>query len=149
MSDPTPNDPTPTVVVSTGPDGYRTEVTTTHGTEQRSHTIIADVPPSKNGNDDGPSPHDLLLGSLGACKAMTAKMYADRKGWPLERIAVALVHHEPDTPNGPQRITAELQFEGDLSEDQRDRLAAIAERCPVQKAITGELAVESSVVANA
>ena len=93
------------------------------------HKIIADEPPSNGGADAGPAPYDLLLASLSACTAITLKMYADRKRWPLARATVEL-HFTRDADKS-ERIDRVLHLEGDLSDEQRARFAEIAERTPV------------------
>lgn len=128
-----------TVTVGIGPQAYATLVTA------RGHALSADEPGELGGKDTGPSPYELLLGALGSCKVITAKMYADRKGWNLESAKVELTHARPASRGGPETITARFTFEGDLTDDQRARLLEIAEKCPVQKTITGELTVESSL----
>jgi putative redox protein len=71
------------VVAKTG-EGLRTEV------EAGGHTLVADEPESLGGTDEGPTPYDYFLAALGGCTAMTLRMYADRKGWPLESVTVRL-----------------------------------------------------------
>src|SRR3712207_5627819 len=72
------------VSATTGPSSYRTEL------QVRGHAFVADEPASVGGGDSGPTPYDYLLASLGACTAMTLRMYATRKGWPLEEAVVHL-----------------------------------------------------------
>ena len=107
------------------------------------------------GADAGPSPYQLLLSGLGACKAMTVRMYADRKGWDLDEVHVALRHERRhaddcvDCESDSTRIThidTEIQFTGDLTGEQRERLREIAGRCPVEKTITGDLRVVTRLV---
>ncbi len=126
------------VTVSIGAEPYAVHA------QARHHVVRSDEPGELGGQDTGPGPYELLLMGLGSCKIITAKMYADRKGWPLTAARVELVHDRPNGRTGPERITARFVFEGDLTDEQRARLLEIAEKCPVQKTITGGLSVESS-----
>ena len=130
----------PVVSVSLGPQPYATLI------HARSHMLAADEPGELGGNDTGATPYELLLAAVGSCKAITAKMYAQRKGWALESVRVELRHERPEGRGGPERIGASFVFEGDLDDEQRERLLQIAEKCPVQKTITGGLTVESTLV---
>lgn len=111
------------------------------------HVLIADEPRSFGGDDRGPGPYDYLLAGLGACSAMTMRMYAERKGWPLDRVAVRLRHakiHAEDcadceTKEGKiDEITREIVINGDLDDGQRKHLLEIADRCPVHRTLTSE-----------
>ncbi|MDP1630802.1 MAG: OsmC family protein [Caulobacter sp.] len=92
------------------------------------HALTADEAPALGGRDAGPGPYDLLLAGLAACTSITLRMYAARKQWPLTDITVDLEHRKPD---GRSKIARTLHLTGDLTEDQRARLADIAERTPV------------------
>ena len=136
------------VVVRTG-EGLRTEVSS------GGHTVIADEPTSLGGTDVGPTPYDYLLAALGGCTAMTLRMYADRKGWPLESVTVRLsqdrVHatdcEECETEEGRiDRIEREIELEGPLDEKQRRRLLEVADMCPVHRTLKSEVLVENSLV---
>src|SRR5262249_7519119 len=106
------------------------------------HLLVADAPRTAGGGDGGPDPYGLLLAALGACRSMTLRLYADRKGWPLEGITVRLTQERAyarDCENCEKgesridRIVRDLTLSGPLSEEQRRRLVAIAERCPVHR----------------
>lgn len=116
------------------------------------HTLLADEPADYGGTDTGPSPYDLLLAGLGACKAMTMRMYAERKGFPLERAVVTLkqdkIHAKDcadcETENGRlDRITAEIEVIGDMDAETRQKITDIAERCPVHRTLQSEVVIES------
>ena len=117
------------------------------------HQLVADEPAAIGGADSGPTPYDLLLAGLGACTAITVRMYADRKGWPLRQTTVRLRHqriHAKDCADCETRtgqmdqIERELQFEGELTDSQRARLLDIAERCPVHRTLHSEVLVSTA-----
>lgn len=120
------------------------------------HQLLADEPPSAGGDDKGPSPYDLLLSSLAACKVMTVHMYARRKEWPVETVSITLNHAkisaadcedcETEGRGKIDIITAAISFEGDLDDDQIQRLAEIADRCPVHRTLTSETKIRTAVV---
>lgn len=107
-----------------------------------SHEIVVDEPGELGGADSGPDPYGLLLGALGSCKAITASMYAKRKGWPLEAIELDLRH---DRADDHETIDVTIRLFGDLDEKQRDRIVEIAGKCPVEKTIKGELRVRATL----
>jgi putative redox protein len=116
------------------------------------HRLVADEPVQAGGADAGPNPYELLLMSLGACTAMTLRLYARRKQWPLERVAVRLSHSrihaedcaECETKTGfIDRIEREIELKGPLDAEQRGRLMEIADRCPVHRTLTSEVNVQS------
>lgn len=113
------------------------------------HVLIADEPLGI-GDDLGPTPYDLLLAALGACTAMTLRLYAERRGWPLTEITVGLSHdrvHADDsqdcttTPRKIERIESVVSLAGALSDEQRGRLLEIATRCPVHRTLMAELRI--------
>ncbi len=113
--------------------GFETEV------QVGVHVTRCDEPIDKGGTDTGPTPQETLLAALGACAAITLRMYASRKGWLLRD---AKVHLNASFVDGVYVIKRQLTLEGDLDDDQRARLHDIANRCPVQRAITGEVRIE-------
>lgn len=92
------------------------------------HSLVVDEPPALGGQDAGPAPYDVLLASLGACTAITLRMYATRKGWPPTAAEVGLKHYKDGDRSKIERV---LHLTGDLDDTQRARLADIAERTPV------------------
>lgn len=97
-------------------------------------TFLADEPADAGGLGSGPNPYDLLASALGACTAMTLRLYASRKGWPLERAIVRVLHARPGL-EARDRFAREITLEGPLDADQQRRLLEIAERCPVHRTL--------------
>lgn len=116
------------------------------------HVLYSDEPERYGGTDAGSTPYDLLLSSLGACKAMTMRMYARRKDIPLETVRITLNMkniyaedcEECETKTGTiDKIDMNIELTGNISEEQRNRLIEIAERCPVQKTLNSEIKIET------
>ena len=154
MSDRTPA-PTPDTTPSMPPDGlsrdaddggwvsaqfddggYRTLL------RARGHVFSADEPLAAGGTDVAPTPYELLLGALAACTAMTLRMYAARKEWPLQQVTVRLRSargHAADCERcedeavGVKHLEREVDLVGPLTAEQRARMLAIADRCPVKQ----------------
>lgn len=137
------------VIVRGGPSGFITEI------EAGSHRLVADEPAAAGGSDQGPDPYALLLASLGACTAMTLRMYADRKQLPLQGVTVTLRHakiHAADcadceTREGKlDRIERDLELSGPLDDAARSRLLEIADKCPVHRTLQSEIRVVTRLV---
>jgi uncharacterized OsmC-like protein/alpha-beta hydrolase superfamily lysophospholipase len=118
------------------------------------HRFIADEPAAVGGLDSGPGPYDLLLAGLGACTAMTLRLYAERKRLPLARVSVKLTHdriHAADcetceTKEGMlDRIDKEITVAGPLDDDARARLLEIAEKCPVNRTLKSEIDIRGTI----
>lgn len=107
------------------------------------HTWLGDAPTEFGGADQGPSPHTLLLSSLGACTAITLSMYANRKTWALEGVEVVL-GYASEAP-GSTTITREIKLKGKLDDEQRARLLEIAGACPIHKILSGDIKIESKL----
>ena len=97
--------------------------------------FLADEPIDVGGLASGPGPFDLLSAGLGACTAMTCRLYADHKGWALHRTTVTVTHTDK-TPTEKDLFERDILFEGDLDADQRARLLEIANKCPVHRTLT-------------
>jgi len=98
------------------------------------YALIADEPRSVGGLGSGPDPYGMMAGALGACTAMTIRLYADRQGWPLERVQVSVRHHRASL-EARDLFERSVYLEGPLDDAQRTRLLEIAERCPVHKTL--------------
>ena len=140
---------TTTVIVHGNAAGFAQEISVGR------HQISADEPVAAGGTDTGPNPYDLLLAALGACTSMTVAMYARRKQWPLEAVTVRLRHsriHAADcesceTKEGLlDRIERDVELTGSLSEEQRVRLLAIANKCPVHRTLTSEIDIQTRLI---
>jgi putative redox protein len=115
-----------------------------HDVRVRSHTITADEPPDHGGEDAGPSPQELLAASLASCSAITMEMYARRKGWDVAGLRVDC-EYTPAERGHPTQFKLVMKMPAHLDQDQIDRLAVIAARCPVHRTLEGEVAFDERV----
>lgn len=127
------------VAASIGAQDYRVDM------KAGQHALIADERKALGGRNAGPAPYEYLLSGLGACTAITLRMYAARKGWNLQRADVELrFFHQGEASRIERRIT----LAGDLDEAQRARLADIAERTPVTLTLKSGMAIETELAAD-
>ena len=135
------------VMVQIGGEGFTTEI------KAGKHTLRADEPTSVGGKDYGPSPYDLLMASLGACTAMTMRMYADHKKWKIDEINVHMDHKKDyaadssDAENSKAKvdiIDRFIEIVGDIDDSQRGRMMKIADKCPVHRTLHGVVEVRTS-----
>lgn len=117
---------------------YQVEITSPSG-----NRIIADEPQSQGGGDTGLSPNELLAAALATCTNVTLRMYAARKSWDTGEITVkvSVVQKAPDQTEFQRRIS----FAAELTEEQRDRMLAIANKCPVHRLLEGQVLVQSEL----
>ena len=125
------------VATSDGP-GFRTDIT------GGGFEFIADEPVGVGGSGAGPTPYEYMIAAVGSCTAMTARMYANRKQWPLERVIVRMRDTPPHIKDcldcetaavGPRRIDRIIELVGPLTDEQRTRILQIADRCPVKQTL--------------
>ncbi|HMS33786.1 MAG TPA: OsmC family protein [Ignavibacteria bacterium] len=129
--------------------GYKIEI------KCREHSLTADESMENGGTDTGPNPYELLLSSLGSCKAMTMRMYAHRKNIPLRNIIIRLSHNKiyaEDCENCETKvgkidsIDVEIKLIGELTPEQRQSLLNISEKCPVHRTMMSEVKINSELI---
>jgi putative redox protein len=133
------------VVVSESGEGPYAQFITAHG-----HAMIADEPEALGGRNAGASPYEYLMAGLGACTAMTLRIYATSHQWPLGKITVLLRHEKIGAPDGHgkiDRFEREIRITGELSQDQRTRLLSVAQQCPVSRTLQRSSVVISRIAA--
>lgn len=106
------------------------------------NTVIADEPPDKGGGNTGQTPYELLLSSLAACTIITIRMYTERKGWDAGEIGVDV---SLQAEKGDTKIIRHVSFSAALEPEQRERLLAVANACPVHKLLTGKISVDTAL----
>jgi len=120
-----------------GKDSYQTTI------EVSGHKLVGDEPERNGGHDTGPAPYDFVLAGLGACTAITLRMYADRKQWPMDAVDVALQLTRDD--QGAMMVKRTLSFTGALDTEQKSRMAEIAEKTPVTLTLKAGMAIDTTV----
>ncbi len=119
-------------------NNYETIISNSH------HTLISDEPTSLGGNNKGMSPTALLAASLTSCTCITMKMYADRKGWNIDKIKVD-VSVKLDIKTGETTITKTVSIDANISDDEKSRLFKISSACPVHKLLAKSATIESTL----
>lgn len=136
-------------VVARAAIAFRTEI------EAGTHRIIADEPVTAGGGDEGPTPYDFLCAALGGCTSMTMRVVAKRENIPLEGAEITITSDRmyakdcadcSSTTGYIHRFDVRIRLLGNLSNDQRERLLAVARRCPVAKTLTSEIRIEESLL---
>jgi len=125
------------VAATIGRDSYKTEITTD------THTLLADEPFNNGGKDLGPAPGDFLRISLASCTAITLRMYANRKGYLVDRIEVKVF---TESQNGKTIFNRSIQFDGEVSVQERQRLLQIANACPIHKVLVNPIEVVTKLI---
>jgi putative redox protein len=115
-----------------------------HRLDIRNHQLTADEPVEQGGDDDGPSPQELLAASLASCTAVTVEMYAKRKGWDLGPVEV-VCDYAPAERGCPTKFKVEIRLPSGCSADQIEKLRIIAAKCPVHRTLEGEVMFEDNV----
>lgn len=123
-----------TVVVETDKGAFKQKIAV------GPHAFVGDEPSDHGGNDAGPMPFEYLGAALGTCTSMTVKMYSDRKGWKLTSVRVSVTQ---ETVEGAHVFHRSIDLVGDLLEEERARLLEIANKCPVHKALSGTIRIET------
>jgi putative redox protein len=123
---------------------HRSNTGFTHTLDMRQHQLVADEPSERDGDDEGPSPQELLAASLASCTAITMEMYAKHKGWDLGPVEVE-VQYTPAERGCPTRFKLALRLPSGCTEEQVERLQVIAAKCPVHRTLEGEVMFEDRI----
>jgi len=124
------------VIARIGQEHYATTITFDN------HTMIADEPAHDGGTDLGPSPTEMVMAGLASCTAITVRMVADRNGWPLEGVVVAITSESSRTEETTHTtITRHITLLGEMDPARHERLMNVADACPVHRMLTGTVTV--------
>lgn len=126
------------ITASIGKDHYTTRLSNGRG-----HENVADEPAEFNGSDAGFAPDEWLASSLASCSIITMRMYADRKGWPLDRIEMQVQFERMEKGS---KFVKQIRFYGPLDPEQQQRLLAIGEKCPVHKTLMNPIEISSVII---
>ncbi|MBJ2176710.1 MULTISPECIES: OsmC family protein [Pseudomonas] len=130
----------PVTVNTLNADNFR------HSLNIDNHELFTDLPKSLGGDDTAPSPHDYFDAALASCKALTLKLYAQRKGIPLTGVTVEVTRDDSEEQKGKYHLNVKLTLKGVLTDQQRDELHRIADRCPIHKLMTtAEVSIETKL----
>ena len=116
----------------------------THRIDIRQHQLTADDPSEHGGDDDGPSPQELLAAALASCTAVTMEMYAKRKGWDVGLVEVQC-EYSPADRGCPTNFKLTLRLPSDCPQEQIDKLRIIAAKCPVHRTLDGEISFDERI----
>jgi putative redox protein len=115
-----------------------------HSVQVRDHQFTVDEPLDAGGDDSGPDPQELLAASLATCTAITMEMYAARKGWDIGHVEVD-VQYSPAERGCPTKFQLVMRLADDVPEEQVERLRVIAAKCPVHRALDGEVMFQERI----
>ncbi|USW94693.1 OsmC family protein [Pseudomonas proteolytica] len=107
-----------------------------HSVNINNHELFTDLPKSLGGDDSAPSPHDYFDAALASCKALTVKLYAQKKDIPLTGVTVEVTHDSSEEQKGKYKLNVKLTLKGVLTDEQRAELHRVADKCPVHKLMT-------------
>lgn len=131
-------------VIETGKSAFSVSI------DVSGHSLVGDEPVANGGGNLGPAPYDLLLAALGECTAMTVRWYARQQNWPLERVEVSLTHGKGGVDGKSAKadhFAKTIRISGiELTEEQREKLIAVAARCPVQRTLEGTPVITTRAV---
>ncbi|KAB0563584.1 OsmC family protein [Pseudomonas sp. R11F] len=128
----------PVIVNTLNTDNFR------HSLNIDNHELFTDLPKSLGGDDSAPSPHDYFDAALASCKALTLKLYAQKKGIPLTGVTVEVTHDASEEQKGKYQLNVKLTLKGVLTDAQREELHRVADRCPVHKLMTtAEISIDT------